>query len=113
MSSPFSTSSFDRQFIGRLRVHPELGGLAEIRAQRDRRLGRYAASLVRQRVSSRSIPPPAETPIQGSPALLVRRGWMVGMDGDRCLLLARASDIVGRLHAHEGVHLHAEGLFNP
>jgi hypothetical protein len=50
------------QFIGCLRVHPELGGLAEIRSQRDRRLGRYAASLVRQRTSSRSIqhsdPPP-------------------------------------------------------
>ena len=43
------------QFIGCLRVHPELGGLAEIRAQHDRRFGRYAASLVRQRTSSRSI----------------------------------------------------------
>ena len=52
-------------------------------------------------------------PAQWSPALLVRLSWTVGAVGDRCLLLTSTSDIVGHLHAHEGVHLHAEGLFNP
>ena len=43
----------------------------------------------------------------------MRRIWLVTSDANLAPCFARPGDVVGRLHAHQRVHVHSERLFDP
>ena len=95
-----------RQGMGCLCVHPELGGLSEVRAQRDGRLRRHAAPLMNDLMKTRGgkidIPRHTVDAQPDLPDLLTQQGTgcvVIRFVGTRTMLLLPSSRVVvGQLY---------------